>query len=266
MACWRNDWHLRISTYRSPDGSCLAGWIYSKTSGPGVSIKLIMQVLVVEDERRMAELLQQGLEEEGHSVMLAGDGRDGLAMAESHAFDAIVLDVMLPGLDGFSVARKLRAARNQTPILMLTARDATHDIVQGLNLGADDYLVKPFSFEVLLARLRAVSRRGAIAEPPVLQVADLTLNPAARDVTRGERRLALTRTEYGLLELLMKRAGRVVTRENLIESVWGFDSNVRSNTLDAFIRLLRDKVDTAGERKLIQTVRGVGYCLRAEEA
>jgi two-component system response regulator MprA len=214
----------------------------------------------------MAELLQQGLEEEGHSVMLAGDGRDGLAMAESHAFDAIVLDVMLPGLDGFSVARKLRAARNQTPILMLTARDATHDIVQGLNLGADDYLVKPFSFEVLLARLRAVSRRGAIAEPPVLQVADLTLNPAARDVTRGERRLALTRTEYGLLELLMKRAGRVVTRENLIESVWGFDSNVRSNTLDAFIRLLRDKVDTAGERKLIQTVRGVGYCLRAEEA
>jgi DNA-binding response OmpR family regulator len=225
-----------------------------------------MQVLVVEDERRMAELLQQGLEEEGHSVMLAGDGRDGLAMAESHAFDAIVLDVMLPGLDGFSVARKLRAARNQTPILMLTARDATHDIVQGLNLGADDYLVKPFSFEVLLARLRAVSRRGAIAEPPVLQVADLTLNPAARDVTRGERRLALTRTEYGLLELLMKRAGRVVTRENLIESVWGFDSNVRSNTLDAFIRLLRDKVDTAGERKLIQTVRGVGYCLRAEEA
>jgi DNA-binding response OmpR family regulator len=225
-----------------------------------------MQVLVVEDERRMAELLRQGLEEEGHSVVLAGDGREGLAMAESHSFDAIVLDVMLPGLSGFTVARKLRAALNQTPILMLTARDATPDIVQGLNLGADDYLVKPFSFEVLLARLRAVSRRGMIAEPPVLQVADLSLNPAAREVMRGERKVPLTRTEFGLLELLMKRAGRVVTRENLIESVWGFDSEVRSNTLDAFIRLLRDKVDLEGERKLIQTVRGVGYCLRDEQA
>jgi DNA-binding response OmpR family regulator len=237
----------------------------AKLQVPALALKLIMQVLVVEDERRMAELLRQGLEEEGHSVVLAGDGREGLAMAESHSFDAIVLDVMLPGLSGFSVARKLRAALNQTPILMLTARDATPDIVQGLNLGADDYLVKPFSFEVLLARLRAVSRRGLIAEPPVLQVADLSLNPAAREVTRGERRVPLTRTEFGLLELLMKRAGRVVTRENLIESVWGFDSEVRSNTLDAFIRLLRDKVDMEGERKLIQTVRGVGYCLRVEQ-
>jgi DNA-binding response OmpR family regulator len=225
-----------------------------------------MQVLVVEDERRMAELLRQGLEEEGHSVVLAGNGTEGLAIAESHPFDAIVLDVMLPGLDGFSVARKLRSARNQTPILMLTARDATEDMVAGLNLGADDYLVKPFSFEVLLARLRAVSRRGAIAQPPVFQVANLSVDPSAREVTRGGRRIALTRTEYGLLELLMKRAGRVVTRENLIESVWGFDSEVRSNTLDAFIRLLREKVDTEGDTKLIQTVRGVGYCLRAEEA
>jgi|SRR5581483_11216247 len=225
-----------------------------------------MQVLVVEDERRMAELLRQGLEEEGHSVLLAGDGREGLAMAESHSFDAIVLDVMLPGMDGFSVAKKLRAGHNQTPILMLTARDATADIVQGLNLGADDYLVKPFSFEVLLARLRAISRRGAIPQPPVLQMADLSLDPSAREVTRGGRKITLTRTEYGLLELLMKRAGRVVTRENLIESVWGFDSEVRSNTLDAFIRLLRDKVDAEGETKLIQTVRGVGYRLRAEEA
>src|SRR5580693_1454774 len=236
--------------------------IYSKTSGAGASIKEIMQVLVVEDERRMAELLRQGLEEEGHSVVLAGNGRDGLAIAESHPFDAILLDVMLPGLDGFSVAKKLRAARNQTPILMLTARDATRDVVEGLNLGADDYLVKPFSFEVLLARLHAVSRRGPIPQHVTLQVADLMLNPAAREVARGGRRIALTRTEYGLLELLMKRAGRVVSRENLIEAVWGFDSEVRSNTLDAFIRLLRDKVDTEGETKLIQTVRGVGYCLR----
>jgi len=224
-----------------------------------------MQVLVVEDERRMAELLRQGLEEEGHAVVLAANGRDGLAMAESHPFDAIVLDIMLPGLDGLSVAKKLRAARNQTPILMLTARDATEDIVQGLNLGADDYLVKPFSFEVLLARLRAVSRRGSIPQPPVLQVADLSLNPSAREVSRAGRKIALTRTEFGLLELLMRCAGRVVTRENLIESVWGFDSNVRGNTLDAFIRLLRDKVDADGETKLIQTVRGVGYCVRAGE-
>lgn len=225
-----------------------------------------MQVLVVEDERRMAELLRQGLEEEGHTVVIAANGRDGLAMASSHSFDAIVLDIMLPGMDGLSVARNLRAAHNQTPILMLTARDATHDIVEGLNLGADDYLVKPFSFEVLLARLRAISRRGAIAQPPVLRIADLSLDPSAREVSRGGRKIVLTRTEFGLLELLMKRAGRVVTRENLIESVWGFDSEVRSNTLDAFIRLLRDKVDVAGEAKLIQTVRGVGYCLRVEGA
>jgi DNA-binding response OmpR family regulator len=223
-----------------------------------------MQVLVVEDERRMAELLRQGLEEEGHSVVLASDGREGLAIAESHAFDAIVLDVMLPGMDGFSIARKLRASLNQTPILMLTARDATEDMVAGLNLGADDYLVKPFSFDVLLARLRAVSRRGPIPQPVQMQVQDLTLNPASREVARGSRRVSLTRTEYSLLELLMRRAGRVVTRENLIEAVWGFDSEVRSNTLDAFIRLLRDKVDVDGESKLIHTVRGVGYCLRGE--
>jgi DNA-binding response OmpR family regulator len=225
-----------------------------------------MQVLVVEDERRMAELLRQGLEEEGHSVVVAGNGKDGLAMAESHPFDAIVLDVMLPQMDGFTVARRLRAARNQTPILMLTARDATHDVIEGLNLGADDYLVKPFSFDVLLARLRAVSRRGAIPQPVPLQVQDLTLNPASREVMRHGRRISLTRTEYSLLELLMRRSGRVVARENLIEAVWGFDSDVRSNTLDAFIRLLRDKVDGADEAKLIHTVRGVGYCVRGEES
>jgi DNA-binding response OmpR family regulator len=225
-----------------------------------------MQVLVVEDERRMAELLRQGLEEEGHSVILALDGKEGLAMAESHSFDVIVLDVMLPGMDGFSIARKLRASGNQTPILMLTARDATADVVAGLNLGADDYLVKPFSFEVLLARLRAVSRRGPIPQPVHFEVRDLTLNPASREVARGGRRVALTRTEYSLLELLMRRAGRVVTRENLIQTVWGFDTDVRGNTLDAFIRLVRDKVDGAGEPKLIHTVRGVGYCLREENS
>ena len=223
-----------------------------------------MQVLVVEDERRMADLLRRGLEEEGHSVVVAGDGREGLAMAESHPFDAIVLDVMLPGMDGLSVARKLRAARNQTPILMLTARDGTKDIIAGLDQGADDYLVKPFSFDVLLARLRAVSRRGPIPQPALLAVLDLSLNPATREVTRAGRRIALTRTEYSLLELLMRRAGRVVPRDSLIEAVWGFDTEVRNNTLDAFIRLLREKVDAPSGTKLIQTVRGVGYSLRAE--
>ena len=225
-----------------------------------------MQVLVVEDERRMAQLLRQGLEEEGHSVVVACNGKDGLAMAESHPFDAIVLDVMLPEMDGFTVARKLRAARNQTPILMLTARDTSHDLIEGLNIGADDYLVKPFSFDVLLARLRAVSRRGAIPQPVPLQVQDLTLNPASREVMRHGRRISLTRTEYNLLELLMRRSGRVVPREHLIEAVWGFDSDVRGNTLDAFIRLLRDKVDSADDAKLIHTVRGVGYCVRGEES
>ena len=151
-----------------------------------------MQVLVVEDERRMAELLRQGWKEEGHSVVLAGDGKEGLAMAEAHPFDVIVLDVMLPEMDGFSMARKLRASRNQTPILMLTARDATEDMIAGLNLGADDYLVKPFAFDVLLARLRAVSRRGPIPQPVTLQVQDLTLNPASREVARGSRRVSLT--------------------------------------------------------------------------
>ena len=145
---------------------------------------------------------------------------------------------------------------------MLTARDATPDVVQGLNFGADDYVVKPFSFAVLLARLRAVSRRGPIPEPVPLQVADLTVNPASREVARGGRKIGLTRTEYSLLEFLIRRAGRVVAREALIESVWGFDADVRSNTLDAFIRLLRDKIDTVGECKLIHTVRGVGYCVK----
>jgi len=225
-----------------------------------------MQVLVVEDEQRMAQILRQGLQEEGHSVVIAGNGRDGLAIAESYSFDAIVLDVMLPQMDGLTVARKLRASHNQTPILMLTARDTNRDMVEGLNLGADDYLVKPFAFDVLLARLQAVSRRGPIPQPVTMQVADLTLNPGSREVTRAGRRIILTRTEYGVLELLMRRAGRVVTRENLIEAVWGFDSEVRNNTLDAFIRLLREKVDSASQVKLIHTVRGVGYCMRAEEA
>lgn len=223
-----------------------------------------MRILLVEDNRRLAELIRQALDEEGHLITVSHDGQEGLAIAESSSFDLIVLDVMLPAKDGFAVARRLRATRNQTPILMLTARDAPKDIVQGLDLGADDYLTKPFSFEVLLARVRAAGRRGPIPQPVCLQVADLTLNPATREVKRGQRDVVLTRTEFSLLELLMRYGGRVVSRDAFIENVWGTGSDIESNTLDAFVRLLRGKVDAAGEYKLIHTVRGVGYCLRRE--
>jgi DNA-binding response OmpR family regulator len=223
-----------------------------------------MRLLVVEDERRMAELLRQGLTEDGHSVTVAEDGRDGLAIAEAAAFDLIVLDVMLPGIDGFEIARRLRDGRDQTPILMLTARDASGDIVEGLNLGADDYLTKPFSFEVLLARVRALGRRGPIPMPVLLRAAGLTLNQGTRDVSRGCRRISLTRTEYSILELLMRNAGRVVTRSALIEGVWGNHSEIESNTLDAFVRLLRAKVEEPGMPRLIRTIRGVGYTMDGE--
>ncbi len=164
----------------------------------------------------MADLLSSGLSEEGHNVTIAREGREGLSVAEAYPFDLIILDVMLPGLDGFSVARRLREQRNQTPILMLTARDAAQDIVKGLDFGADDYLTKPFSFDVLLARVRAVARRGPIPQPVFMQFADLTMDLSAREVRRGNRLIALTRTEFAILELLLRNAGRVVSRDNLI--------------------------------------------------
>jgi DNA-binding response OmpR family regulator len=216
---------------------------------------------VVEDDRRMSALLQQALAEEGHLVAAATDGRTGLSMALCAAFDLIILDVMLPALDGFQVARSLRTAGNATPILMLTARDATADVIRGLDLGADDYLTKPFSFDVLFARVRAVSRRGPIAQPPSMEAAGLRVNPAAREVFREGRRIELTRTEYAILELLVRNAGRIVTRDSLIERVWGNQSEIESNTLDAFVRLLRGKVETPGQPRIIRTVRGVGYLL-----
>ncbi len=220
-----------------------------------------MRILVVEDERRMAELLRQGLTEEGHRITLAGDGREGLGMAESGTFDLIVLDVMLPGLNGFQVARQLRSRHNQTPILMLTARDSPRDIVEGLDLGADDYLTKPFSFEVLLARVRAVGRRGPIPQPVSLEAAGIVMNQSTREVRCGGRPIELTRTEFAILEVLLRNSGRVVTRDLLIESVWGGSSDIESNTLDAFVRLLRGKLEEPG---LIRTIRGVGYTLKTE--
>jgi DNA-binding response OmpR family regulator len=221
-----------------------------------------MQILVVEDDQRMARLLDRGLTEEGHHVTLARDGEDGLAVAQSYSFDAIVLDVMLPKMDGFTVARRLRAAGNQTPLLMLTARDSVPDMVTALDLGADDYLTKPFSFEIFLARLRAVSRRGPIPQPVCLRLADLTLDTATRQVARSGHGITLTPREYSLLELLLRNAPRVVPREIILNSVWGFDTEVAENTVEAFVRLLRNKVDQGREPKLIHTVRGVGYCLR----
>jgi DNA-binding response OmpR family regulator len=221
-----------------------------------------MRILVVEDEPQMAQLLRQGLSEEGHQVYVARDGVDGLAIAQSSNFDVIVLDIMLPRMDGMTVARRLREAANQTPVLMLTARDGMADVVKGLDIGADDYLTKPFSFEILLARLRAVSRRGPIPQSVLRRVADLTLDTATRRVTRRGELLNLTPREYSLLELLLRNAGRPVTRAAILESVWGFDSDVEENTVEAFIRLLRNKVDLPFEPKLIHTVRGIGYCLR----
>ncbi len=221
-----------------------------------------MRVLIVEDEKRMAALLKKGLEEENHSATLAHDGPAGLEMAELYEFDAIVLDIMLPGIDGFDVARRLRRNRNQTPILILTARDAVPDVVKGLDVGADDYLTKPFAFDEFLARLRSVARRGSSPRPTRIQVADLTVDPASRQVFRGDQEIHLTPTEYRLLDFLVRRAGRVVSRNTIVEAVWGFDQEVEENTLDAFVRLVRSKVDRDFKHKLIHTVRGVGYTIR----
>jgi DNA-binding response OmpR family regulator len=228
------------------------------------AVSSAMRLLIVEDESRMAELLRKGLTEEGHTVTCAADGEEGLALAKEYEFDAIVLDVMLPKLSGYELAKRLRLEKVRTPILMLTARDAVPDIVRGLDTGADDYLTKPFSFDELVARLRAVKRRSMAAQDTNLRIADLVLDPASRQVIRGEDPVSLTRTEYNLLERLMYRAGKVVTRRSLIEAVWGFERDIEENTLDAFMRLLRNKIDLPGKPKLIHTVRGVGYMIRPD--
>jgi DNA-binding response OmpR family regulator len=222
-----------------------------------------MRLLVVEDERRMLELLRQGLTEEGHSVACALNGVEGLQMLRGQDFDVMILDVMMPKMDGFEVARRMRAENNGTPLLILTAKDSVPDVVHGLDLGADDYLTKPFSFDELLLRLRAVNRRAVAPCKAQLQVGDLLLDLATREVYRDRERISLTRTEYGLLERFMRDAGEVIPREALI-SILG--PEVGSNTLDAFVRLLRNKIDRdcSDRRKLIHTVRGVGYTIRVE--
>lgn len=222
-----------------------------------------MRVLIAEDERQMADQLRRGLEREGYSVLVAADGQEAFELARSSEQDLMILDWMLPKVEGIEVARRLRQAKVATRILMLTARDATPDIVTGLDCGVDDYLSKPFAFEVLLARLRALARRIPATQLPVLEVADLALDPATRVVTRGGAPIKLSTREFSLLHFLLHRVGQTIPRRTLIEAVWGYDSSIESNTLDAFIHLLRAKVDAERPVKLIHTVRGVGYSVRA---
>jgi two-component system OmpR family response regulator len=221
-----------------------------------------VEILIVEDDERMAALLKRGLEREGHVTTVAADGSEGLDCAASRPFDVVVLDVMIPNLSGLEVAHRLRRRGCRTPILLLTAKGAPSDIVDGLDIGADDYLTKPFSFDELLARLRALGRRGPIPLPAVLRVGTLTLDPASHEVRRGSREVVLTPREFRLLELLMRRTGKVQTRDAIIEAVWGHDSDVEGNTVDVFIGTLRRKVDSAKDPPLIHTVRGIGFCLK----
>ncbi len=221
-----------------------------------------MRILLVEDDRDVAEYVRRDLEEEGHAVTVCHDGGAGLRAAELSAFDIVVLDVMLPAMDGLEVTRRLRRAHVRTPILLLTARDAPEEIVRGLDAGADDYLTKPFAFDVLLARIRARTRPAAGAER--LRYADLVLDRGTREARRGPRPIALTRTEFSILECLVRASGRIVPRDRLIDEVWA-DREVTYNNLEAFIRLLRAKVDPEGLPRLIHTERGVGYGLRSPE-
>lgn len=221
-----------------------------------------MEILIVEDDSRMAALLKRGLEAEGHVGTSCADGLEALDFVVSRDFDVVLLDLMLPGIDGLELVRRLRERGKRTPVLMLTARDAPADVVRGLDLGADDYMTKPFSFEELVARLRAVSRRGPIERDTILRIGDVTLDPASRIVTRAGESVTLTRREFQILELLMRRRGRVVTRNALIEGVWGFDSEVESNTVDVFISSLRRKIDSACDtQRLVRTVRGIGFSI-----
>jgi len=223
-----------------------------------------MRVLMVEDDVKMAALVRRGLTEDGHAADVAGTGEDAVWMAQAHPYDAIVLDVMLPGLSGFETCKRLRDEGVWSPVLMLTARDGVEDRVAGLDVGADDYLTKPLSFAELLARLRALSRRGAVERPAELTVGDLRLDPATRRVWRGEDEVALSPKEFALLETFMRRPGQVLTRVQLLEHAWDFAYENRSNVVDVYLRYLREKLDRPFGKSSFETVRGVGYRLRED--
>jgi heavy metal response regulator len=223
-----------------------------------------MRILLVEDDRKVASFIRKGLAEEGYAVDVAPDGETGLAMGLDRLHDAIVLDVMLPGKPGFQVLRELRQAKVATPVLLLTARDAVEDKVQGLDAGADDYLTKPFAFAELLARVRALLRRGTAARTPVLQVADLAMDPATRTVKRGGETISLTNREFALLEYFLRNPGRVLTRTMIAEHVWDYSFDAGTNVIDVYVNYLRKKIDVGRESKLIHTVRGVGYVLKSD--
>jgi two-component system response regulator MprA len=221
------------------------------------------RVLLAEDDERLRESLGRVLAFEGYDVTFAADGTQALAAAADHPFDVVVLDVMMPNVDGLTACRRLRAGGDRTPVLMLTARHEVSDRVAGLDAGADDYLVKPYALDELLARLRALLRRTSVTgDEDVLRLADLSLDPQRRQAFRGERPLDLTKTEFDLLELLLHNAGIVLTRDQIYERIWGFDFETSSKSLDVYISYLRRKTEEAGEPRLIQTVRGVGYTVR----
>ena len=225
-----------------------------------------MRILVVEDDRKVARFVRQGLCEEGHAVEIATDGAAALDFVLTEpAYDLIILDVMLPGQDGFGVLKTLRAHKVAVPVLILTARDSVPDRVAGLDLGADDYLTKPFAFEEFLARVRALLRRRDVARAPILTIDDLVVDPATRRVTRGERRIELTARQYALLEYFLRNAGRVLSRQMIAQHVWGLGFDAESNVIDVYVGYLRRKIDRDRERRLLHTVRGAGYVLQVEE-
>lgn len=223
-----------------------------------------MRVLVVEDEKKVASFIKQGLEEEGYAVDVAPDGEEGLGMALDRVHDLVILDIHLPRMDGLRVLQKLRKDKVRAPVLLLTVRANIEDKVLGLDAGADDYLTKPFAFEELLARVRALLRRRAEAEPPVLQIADLTLDPARHVVTRGGEKIDLSPKEFALLAYFMRNPGRVLTRTMISEHVWDYDFDTMTNVIDVYVTYLRKKIDAGHAPRLIHTVRGVGYVLKAE--
>jgi len=225
-----------------------------------------VRVLIVEDELRMAGLIRRGLTAEGLAADVTPSGEEAVWLAQAHSYDAIVLDVMLPGVDGFETCRQLRSNGVWAPVLMLTARDSVEDRVAGLDTGADDYLVKPFAFAELLARLRALARRGEPERPSVLEVGDLRLDPATREVRRDGAEIALSPKEFALLETLMRRPGQVLSRLQLLEHAWDFAYDNRSNVIDVYVRRLRRKIDEPFGRSSLETVRGGGYRLRDEGA